>query len=168
MDINHCLRCGRDWCYRGEGRALRCGKCKSPYWDRPMGNAIQPVLVSVPDSVSEVPRKPVQSAAEPSMDILREMAAGRIPAEYREPAKNAGTSIRQTAYPVEKGEALFFLDRQASPGNGFMNDEAGPEAEMCPIRGRDDQRGEWILCALPKHDPRKVKCVPGERVPYDE
>ncbi len=35
MEIKHCERCGGDWCYRGTGRPLRCGKCKSPYWDRP-------------------------------------------------------------------------------------------------------------------------------------
>jgi hypothetical protein len=35
VQINHCLRCHKDWCYRGEGRALRCGQCGSPYWDRP-------------------------------------------------------------------------------------------------------------------------------------
>ena len=35
VEIKHCLRCGEPWCYRGEGRPLRCGKCKSPYWDRP-------------------------------------------------------------------------------------------------------------------------------------
>ena len=34
VQINRCLRCERDWAYRGEGRALRCGKCGSPYWDR--------------------------------------------------------------------------------------------------------------------------------------
>ena len=35
MKIEHCERCNEDWCYRGNGRAIRCGKCKSPYWDRP-------------------------------------------------------------------------------------------------------------------------------------
>ncbi len=35
MQINTCLRCNRSWCYRGTGRACRCGVCKSPYWDRP-------------------------------------------------------------------------------------------------------------------------------------
>lgn len=34
MEIKHCCRCGKDWCFRGDGRPLRCGKCKSPYWDR--------------------------------------------------------------------------------------------------------------------------------------
>ena len=34
MEIKHCLRCGEQWCYRGVGRPIRCGKCKSPYWDR--------------------------------------------------------------------------------------------------------------------------------------
>lgn len=34
MEIKWCKRCGKDWCFRGEGRPLRCGKCKSPYWDQ--------------------------------------------------------------------------------------------------------------------------------------
>ena len=34
MEIKECLRCGEPWCFRGTGRPLRCGKCKSPYWDR--------------------------------------------------------------------------------------------------------------------------------------
>lgn len=34
VQINSCLRCMRDWAYRGEGRALRCGQCGSPYWDK--------------------------------------------------------------------------------------------------------------------------------------
>ena len=33
MEIKHCKRCNRDWCFRGTGRPLRCGKCKTPYWD---------------------------------------------------------------------------------------------------------------------------------------
>ncbi len=34
MEIKNCKRCGKSWCYRGSGRPLRCGKCKSPYWDK--------------------------------------------------------------------------------------------------------------------------------------
>lgn len=34
MTIYECRACGREWCYYGEGRPVRCGKCKSPYWDR--------------------------------------------------------------------------------------------------------------------------------------
>lgn len=34
MEIKHCKRCGEEWCYRGGGEPIRCGKCKSPYWDR--------------------------------------------------------------------------------------------------------------------------------------
>lgn len=33
MQIKHCKRCNRQWCYRGTGEPLRCGKCKSPYWN---------------------------------------------------------------------------------------------------------------------------------------
>jgi hypothetical protein len=34
MEIKYCNACGEQWCFRGTGRPLRCGKCKSPYWDR--------------------------------------------------------------------------------------------------------------------------------------
>lgn len=33
MEILHCQRCDKDWCFRG-GPVVRCGNCKSPYWDR--------------------------------------------------------------------------------------------------------------------------------------
>lgn len=35
MKVEFCQRCKRNWCFRGEGKPRRCGKCKSPYWDRP-------------------------------------------------------------------------------------------------------------------------------------
>jgi len=34
MEIKYCLRCKRNWCFRGTGRPTCCGKCKSPYWDK--------------------------------------------------------------------------------------------------------------------------------------
>src|SRR5665213_374142 len=40
MEIKHCLRCEKDWCFRGKGRPLRCGKCKSPYWDKERINEV--------------------------------------------------------------------------------------------------------------------------------
>lgn len=38
VDIKHCVRCDEDWCFYGTGRPIRCGKCKSPYWDRERSN----------------------------------------------------------------------------------------------------------------------------------
>jgi len=38
VEIKHCKRCGCDWCFRGTGRPLRCGKCKTPYWDVEVGD----------------------------------------------------------------------------------------------------------------------------------
>jgi DNA-directed RNA polymerase subunit RPC12/RpoP len=40
MTIYSCKRCGRDWCFRGTGKPLRCGECKSPYWDKERVNSI--------------------------------------------------------------------------------------------------------------------------------
>lgn len=34
VEIKHCKACGEEWCFRGVGRPIRCGKCKSPYWDK--------------------------------------------------------------------------------------------------------------------------------------
>ena len=56
MEIKHCLRCGEPWCYRGEGRPLRCGKCKSPYWDRPRRK---------PDFTTKLPKVPHQGPVVP-------------------------------------------------------------------------------------------------------
>ena len=39
MEIKNCKRCGEPWCFHGTGRPIRCGKCKSPYWDRERVNA---------------------------------------------------------------------------------------------------------------------------------
>ena len=65
MEIKHCAACGQDWCFRGTGRPLRCGKCKSPYWDRGRkpGNAPEEVrrthrdLRSLLDELIEMLRK---------------------------------------------------------------------------------------------------------------
>ncbi len=35
VDAFKCARCNHVWLPRGEGRPVRCAKCKSPYWDRP-------------------------------------------------------------------------------------------------------------------------------------
>lgn len=34
VEVKHCKQCDRDWNYRGGPEPIRCGKCKSPYWDR--------------------------------------------------------------------------------------------------------------------------------------
>ena len=34
IEINKCKRCGHEWANRGGKKPLRCGKCKTPYWDR--------------------------------------------------------------------------------------------------------------------------------------
>ena len=51
MRFEHCKRCGGDWCYRGVGRALRCGICKSPYWDREKRNDVPSVSRSKNGSI---------------------------------------------------------------------------------------------------------------------
>ena len=41
MEIKNCKRCGEPWCFHGTGRPIRCGKCKSPYWDRERQDAVE-------------------------------------------------------------------------------------------------------------------------------
>ena len=41
MAIYECKRCGEPWCFHGTGRPIRCGKCKSPYWDRERQDAVE-------------------------------------------------------------------------------------------------------------------------------
>ena len=43
MEIKNCKRCGEPWCFHGTGRPIRCGKCKSPYWDRERINEMSKV-----------------------------------------------------------------------------------------------------------------------------
>jgi hypothetical protein len=43
--IKHCKMCGQPWCCRGSGRPIRCGKCKSPYWERGRVNGAKPSVV---------------------------------------------------------------------------------------------------------------------------
>ncbi len=33
-----CERCGHNWLPKTENRPVCCGKCKSPYWDKPRKN----------------------------------------------------------------------------------------------------------------------------------
>jgi hypothetical protein len=84
MEIKHCKRCDRDWCFRGTGRPLRCGKCKTPYWDveavkcAPVANVAERPVCSRPVAAS-IPR------SKPSMDDLRSICAGNIPKVEIEP-----------------------------------------------------------------------------------
>jgi len=66
MEIKHCKRCNEDWCFRGTGRPIRCGKCKSPYWDkdRKQGQA-GPVAKPGEQRI----RKPERACSLPEMPI---------------------------------------------------------------------------------------------------
>lgn len=51
MELKTCKRCGEVWCFHGSGRPLRCGKCKSPYWDRARRDEASGVKVEVEKEV---------------------------------------------------------------------------------------------------------------------
>lgn len=38
MFIHSCLRCGYDWAGKTE-KPIRCSRCKSPYWNKPLKSA---------------------------------------------------------------------------------------------------------------------------------
>lgn len=44
-----CLRCGHKWSPRNDEKPLRCGFCKSPYWEKPMAEAKESVRLGQHD-----------------------------------------------------------------------------------------------------------------------
>lgn len=73
MEIKHCERCGEDWCFRGSGRPIRCGRCKSPYWDRPRdGEGGAPRFAPAPD-------RPLVATAVPAPKIAEAAAENSRP-----------------------------------------------------------------------------------------
>lgn len=81
MRIEHCKRCDGDWCYRGVGRALRCGKCKSPYWDRePAVGHVETgkadcESVAVPERQSKISLQTLRDICEKKTSVPRVMPA---------------------------------------------------------------------------------------------
>ena len=54
-----CLRCGHKWQAKDGTRPLRCAKCKSPYWDRPVNKVEDPTTIVVEPKQSFPPDMPV-------------------------------------------------------------------------------------------------------------
>ena len=146
MRINHCLRCENDWCFRGTGRATRCGKCKSPYWDREDGHDAKidssndsPIVerkdkrAAVPSvrsgndqqpSVARVGGDVRPDAKAPSVLICPVHGAGSNPA----PRTKFGGGIPQTDRGADAGRVIPVVS-----GSKSGSIPASPATKPCPV-----------------------------------
>jgi hypothetical protein len=76
-----------------------------------------------------------------------ESSLEEMPAWMEEPVKDERLAEGKTAYPVEEGEALFFLP--------------------CPKRDRNVQAGEWVGCSLASGHAGRCR-FDGRRVSFYE
>ncbi len=130
MQINTCLRCNRSWCYRGTGRATRCGVCKSPYWDRP--NSTRPPGDASP---AGMPDRKLKANSKLSSDILRdrrlEPAIHRSDDDTQEPHVGASS--------VE------------SMGGGSVGSVAGMEISRPDPTERRGEEADTNIATHPQH-----------------
>jgi hypothetical protein len=84
MEIKTCKRCGEPWCFHGTGRPIRCGKCKSPYWDRERVNG--EAVRGVPRSTGGTSRPGANGASD-----KENMPGVSLGQTYRRPAEDPGT-----------------------------------------------------------------------------
>ena len=125
MEIKNCKRCGEPWCFHGTGRPIRCGKCKSPYWDRERVNE------TGDDQGSGGAGSVVRSAG-------RHFHPGNQGGRREVPAHMRQQAVGSVA-PVEHGS----------------DEGAGGDAEaveMCPYTEYDPEDGETYRCGLAKHE----------------
>jgi hypothetical protein len=64
-----CSRCGHKWLSR-RGKPLRCARCKSPYWDRPVAGRKTRGIVRLPDPLAAT-GSGKKVTVEQACDILR-------------------------------------------------------------------------------------------------
>lgn len=79
--VAHCDLCGHEWLAKGV--PVHCAKCKRRTWnleDDPLAEDPKPVEKSVEKPVLATRETP---AAPPNIQLLRDIAAGKIPAHLR-------------------------------------------------------------------------------------
>jgi hypothetical protein len=76
--IIRCCRCEREWCTRLEN-PYRCGKCGTPYWDKPRVR-----LAAIAKRRVTMERKPVERKAE---NTMAKMAEKHVPSVKPEPIR---------------------------------------------------------------------------------
>ncbi len=133
MEIKWCKRCGESWCFRGDGNPLRCGKCKSPYWDRERVNA----------------NRTNQGGGRDGSVVYSE---GR--------GIDSGDQNRGREIPsVRQQEVGSISPSQSGFDEMLGGDEEAigePDKPLCGFESWNEQDGENYRCMLPAHGP-KVK-----------
>lgn len=127
MEIKTCKRCGEPWCFHGTGRPIRCGKCKTPYWDREAKVAAEGVKenAGVENRRSEV-----------GSDKLRRVG-GNSTLVKRSAKRTVPFRTGKEVNPVEQGvEPVFIQD--------------APTVKTC--RGCEgdlrQMKGKWVCCKI--------------------
>lgn len=135
MKIEHCLRCEGSWCFRGMGRALRCGVCGSPYWDQERKKG----------GVSSDGRAP----REPDGEILRASSevAGSTPVPRSKISVGAevanGAGLAGCEPEASREQASM---RKHSPGSSILPPQTKPDiAELRAICAGDVPRPATVF-----------------------
>jgi hypothetical protein len=195
-----CDVCGYIWLKVGRRRPVQCPnrRCRTRKWNVAVKVVSEPKylgdsapLVTVQEMSlaearrrwpeAEVPKMPVQPAAGPSMDVLREMAAGRIPADYREPLPmyagppvngftGNAAGVDKTPAGILSGGVGNAAAEIPTPAGKTAYPVAEGEAlfflgcQRPPIW--DETNREHVYCRLP--DGHKGRCQEGRRVSVDD
>ena len=104
MELKTCKRCGEEWCFHGIGRPIRCGKCKSPYWDRERRNEQSYGLVERSVPPTDINRTPNFTAPPPSDLTRMEELTDRFLAQHPEVETDSMEMCSYTEYDPETGE----------------------------------------------------------------
>lgn len=129
MTIFTCKACGMEWCFRGVGSPLRCGKCKSPYWDRERVN-----------------------------EGGGDKGGGGDGAVVHLGGGGRHSAVEGQGKPVPSGRGDEGVGSVAADEHG-SDEGAGKDAEavaMCPYSEYNPDDGETYRCGLAEHGP-KVK-----------
>lgn len=145
MELKTCKRCGEMWCFHGTGKPIRCGKCKSPYWDRERRDA---------EGDEGSGRQGTRRAGIPGIEVVRGQPgavsqvvlsprSGDREAHFRivdEPTQSAHENRRTIAVPSDEGLVT-----------------------LCAYTEYDTDTGETYRCGRPVHGA-KVKHTRGAKL----
>lgn len=138
MKIEHCLRCDGYWCFRGTGRALRCGVCGSPYWDQERKKGAEKIAGAGIDANSKIGEVP---------SVETERNGVKSPAEAKEPRpapKPDMASLRAICAVDVTRPATEFGGYAAAIDEHLAEDSSGPACANpdcgAPMR---ESKGKW-------------------------
>ena len=162
VEIKHCKACGKEWCFRGSGRALRCGKCKSPYWDQPkkgLKNA------GIRDGIGKI-----DSGRGSTHRDVGDSLQGRSSSGKATSAKGNGASGKGNA----KDEGDCKIDASGDPADSSSGDSKSSSVGIELPSGMPKDRGEaghegrierGLVGAQADPLP-KSKCFPNSKCPH--